>query len=72
MEIVISDSNIKLSTVEFIKIFNLFSIEDKKQITQSIYSDTLKGEWDILDSELPNIEMSEEEIISEIQQVRYK
>ena len=68
----INDSNIKLSTDEFIKIFNLFSIEDKKQITRSIYSDTLKGEWDTLDSELPNIEMTEEEIISEIQQVRYK
>ena len=68
----INNSNIKLSTDEFIKIFNFFSIEDKKQITQSIYSDTLKGEWDILDSELPNIDIPEDEIISEIQQVRYK
>ncbi len=72
MEIMINNSNIKLSTDEFIKIFNFFSIEDKKQITQSIYSDTLKGEWDILDSELPNIDIPEDEIISEIQQVRYK
>ncbi|RLD54418.1 MAG: hypothetical protein DRJ05_14705 [Bacteroidetes bacterium] len=72
MEIMINNSNIKLSTDEFIKICNFFSIEDRKQITQSIYNDTLREEWDILDSELPNIDISEEEIISEIRKVRYK
>ena len=72
MEIVINDSNIKISTEEFIRIFNLFSNQDKKQITQSIYRDTFKETWDKLDSELPNIIMSEDEIISEIQEVRRK
>ena len=72
MEIIINDSNIKLSIDEFIRIFKLFKIEDKKQISQSINSELFKREWEILDSELPDVNMPENEIISEIKQVRYK
>ena len=72
MEIMINDSNIKLSIEEFIKIFKLFNVEDKKQIRKSINSELFKREWDILDSELPDINMSDNEIMSEIKQVRYR
>ena len=72
MEIMINDSNIKLSIDEFMKIFKLFNIGDKKQISQSINSELLKREWEILDAVLPDINMSENEIISEIKQVRCK
>ncbi|MCD4746801.1 MAG: hypothetical protein K8R58_10935 [Bacteroidales bacterium] len=65
-------THIKLSIDEFIKIFKLFNNEDKKQISQSINSELFKREWDMLDSVLPDINMSENEIISEIKQVRYK
>ena len=72
MEIIINDSNIKISIDEFIRIFKLFKIEERKQIRQSINSELLIKEWKILDSELPDINMPENEIISEINQVRYK
>lgn len=71
MEIMVNDTNIKLSIEEFLKFFDLFSIEDKRQIVQSINSELLKREWEMLDSELPDIDMPENEIISEIKQVRY-
>ncbi len=72
MEIMINDSNIKLSIDEFIKIFNLFNTEDKRRISQNINSELFKKEWEMLDSVLPDINMPENEIISEIKQVRYK
>ena len=68
----INDSNIKLSTDEFLKIFKLFKVEEKMVIRQSINNELLKKEWEILDSELPDINMPENEIISEIEHVRYK
>ena len=72
MEITINNSNIKLSIDEFIDIFNLFSAEDKILISRSINKELFKREWDILDSELPDTSIPENEIISEIKQVRYK
>ena len=72
MEIMINDSNIRLSIEEFIKIFKLFNVEDKKQIRKSINRELLKREWEILDSELPDVNMPENEIMSEIKQVRYR
>ena len=70
MEIMVNDSNIKLSIDEFIKIYQLFNIEDKKQISRSINRELFWKEWEILDSELPDIDMPEKEIISEVQKVR--
>ena len=54
------------------KIFKLFNIGDKKQISQSINSELLKKEWEMLGAVLPDINMPENEIISEIKRVRYK
>jgi len=71
MEIMKNDSNITLSIDEFMKIVKLFNTEDKKQISQRINSKLLKREWEMLDAVLPDINMSEDEIISEIRQVRY-
>ena len=40
----INDSNIKLSTDEFLKIFKLFKVEEKMVIRQSINREFLKKE----------------------------
>ena len=70
MEVVINGDNINLTIEEFMIIFNSFSSEEKRIIIKNISRDIFKREWDILDSELPDIEMPEDEIMSEIKQVR--
>jgi hypothetical protein len=44
---------------------------DKIKIAQQIDEETFAERWGFLDVELPDVEMSEEEIMDEIRAVRY-
>ncbi len=68
-----SDSiNVKdLTVAKFLSLFNQFSRAEQKQIAKEIWGKTFAEQWQLLDAELPDVEMSEEEILEELRAVRY-
>ncbi len=60
----------KISVPQFINIFRRFSKSDQLKIAERINKQTFAERWQMLDAELPNVEMSDEEIMDEIKTVR--
>jgi hypothetical protein len=56
---------------QFLNLFRQFSRTDQLFIAKKITELTFEERWDLLDSELPDIDMSDEEIMAEIKEVRY-
>jgi len=52
-------------------LFNQFTRAEQVQIARTIWEKTFAEQWRQLDAELPNIEISEEEILAELMSVRY-
>lgn len=71
MEITLQTNNVKITPKEYLMMFNLFSESDKHTIFQNLYKVIFKKEWNVLDDELPDVEMSEDEIMKEVSAVRY-
>ncbi len=61
----------KISTEEFIALFSSFSKAQQTKIAKTLYEATFKEQWQVLDSELPNVELSETEIMREVKAVHY-
>lgn len=61
----------KISVPRFLNIFKKFSASDKIKIADQIDRETFEARWKVLDAELPDVEMSDDEIMDEIRAVRY-
>lgn len=61
----------QLSVPKFLQLFEKFSAEDKIRIADQIDRETFESRWKALDSDLPDVEMSDEEIMAELRAVRY-
>lgn len=60
-----------LTIAKFLALFNQFSRSEQVQIARKIWEKTFEEQWQLLDAELPDVEMSEEEILEEVKAVRY-
>ncbi len=61
----------KITVPRFLTIFENFSAPDKIKIAEQIDRQTFADRWKKLDDELPDSEMSDSEIMTEIRAVRY-
>ncbi|HCA57880.1 MAG TPA: hypothetical protein DEP46_07865 [Blastocatellia bacterium] len=61
----------KISVPRFMNIFKKFSASDKIKIADQINRETFEARWKLLDAELPDVELSEQEIMDEVRAVRY-
>ncbi len=61
----------KITVPRFLTIFKKFSASDKIKIADEIDRETFEARWKVLDAELPDVEMSDEEIMDEVRAVRY-
>ena len=60
-----------LTIARFLALFNQFTSAEQVQIARKIWEKTFAGQWQLLDAELPDVEMSDEEILEELRAVRY-
>ena len=61
----------KISVPRFLTMFKKFSSSEKITIAEQIDQETFAERWKFLDAQLPNIEISDEEIMDEVRAVRY-
>jgi hypothetical protein len=61
----------KISVPRFLNIFKKFSASDKLKIADQIDRETFEVRWKQLDAELPDIPMSDQEIVDEVRALRY-
>lgn len=61
----------KISTEEFIELFNSFPKTQRAKLAKTLYEATFNEQWKELDKKLPDVEMSAEEIMKEVKAVRY-
>jgi hypothetical protein len=62
--------NINLNTEQFISLFQQFTKKEQVKIAEKIQNLTFAQQWKMLDEDLPDVEMSEDEIMQEIYAVR--
>lgn len=60
----------KITVPRFLNMFEKFSPSEKLKIAEQINQKNFAERWNALDAELPDIEMSEEEIMNEVRSVR--
>lgn len=60
-----------LTIAKFLAMFNRFTRAEQVQIAQKIWKKTFVEQWKMLDAELPDLEISEGEILQELMAVRY-
>ena len=60
-----------LTIAKFLALFNQFTLAEQIQIARTIWKKTFAEQWQLLDVELPDVEMSEEEVLKELMAVRY-
>lgn len=60
-----------ISVAKFLALFNQFSRTEQAQIAKEIWERTFAEQWSLLDAELPDVEVSDEEIVEELRAVRY-
>jgi hypothetical protein len=61
----------KISVPRFLTMFKKFSASDKIKIADQIDRETFEARWKVLDAELPDVQMSDDEIMDEVRAVRY-
>lgn len=60
-----------LTIAKFLALFNKFTRAEQVQIAKKIWEETFTEQWKLLDAELPNVEITDEEIVEELRAVRY-
>ena len=60
----------KISVPRFLTIFKRFSPSEKIKIAEQIDQQTFADRWTLLDAELPDVEMSDDDIMAEVRAVR--
>lgn len=63
--------NEKITVSNFLTIFEKFSPSEKLKIAEKINQKTFTERWKTLDAELPDLEISDNEIMDEVRAVRY-
>lgn len=61
----------KITVPRFLTMFEEFSPSEKLKIAEKINQKTFAERWNVLDAELPDAEVSDEEIMNEVRAVRY-
>ena len=61
----------KMTLSKFLLLFKQFSRSEQLIIAKKINELTFEEQWTTIDKELPDAEMSEEEIMYEVKAVRY-
>lgn len=61
----------KITVPRFLTIFKKFSASEKIKIAEQIDQQTFADRWALLDAELPDTEMSDDDIMAEVRAVRY-
>ncbi len=59
------------SVKQVIQLFNTLSTTEQLEVAEKISEQTFEKRWQLLDSELPDVEISEEDIMNEVRAVRY-
>lgn len=54
-----------------LQLFNLLSKAEQLEITEKINKQTFQQRWEVVDNALPDTELSEEDIMTEVRAVRY-
>jgi len=62
----------RLTVSGYLQLFTKFTKKEKLKIAEKINQLPFEERWQSLDQELPNIEMTQEDIIKEVQAVRYE
>jgi len=60
-----------VSANKVLQLFNMLSKPDQLEIVDKIEKQTFKERWKLMDESLPDVEISEEEIMEEVKAVRY-
>ena len=60
-----------LTIAKFLALFNQFTRAEQVQIARTIWAKTFAEQWQQLDAELPDMDISDEEIIKELMAIRY-
>ncbi len=61
----------KITVPDYLTIFEKFSPSEKLKIAEKINQQTFSERWKMLDAELPDVEISDQEIMDEVRAVRY-
>ena len=61
----------KVTVLRFMNYFYSFSKKDQSKIASQINQTTFKEQWEELDKILPDVDLSEEEVMNEVRAVRY-
>ncbi|HYV90498.1 MAG TPA: hypothetical protein VE978_01890 [Chitinophagales bacterium] len=61
----------RISVRNYLSQFRKFSRKQQLDIAKRINKETFEEQWKKLDQQLPDIDISEEEIMSEVRAVRY-
>jgi hypothetical protein len=56
---------------QFLELFNQLSKTERLTIADKIDKQTFEERWQLIDTKLPDTEFSEEDIMKEVQAVRY-
>lgn len=59
------------SVSKVLQLFNMLSKSEQLEIAEKIGKKTFKERWILMDELLPNVEISEEEVMNEVRAVRY-
>ena len=60
-----------LTIAQFMALFSRFSPAEQEQIARTIWKKTFSLQWRLLEKELPDADISEEEILEELMTIRY-
>ena len=60
-----------LTIAQFLALFGRFSRAEQEQIVRTLWKKTFASQWRLLDKELPDVDISDEEILEELRVVRY-
>lgn len=60
-----------VSVNKILQLFNMLSKPEQLEIADKIEKQTFQERWKLMDEFLPDVEMSEEEIMEEVRAVRY-
>ncbi len=63
--------NEKITVPDYLTMFEKFSPSEKLKIAEKISQKAFAERWKMLDAELPDVEISDEEIMDEVRAVRY-
>lgn len=60
-----------LTIAKFLALFNHFSRTEQIEIAKRIWEKTFAEQWAALDADLPDVDISEEEVLAELLSVRH-